>query len=288
MDNWDADESTEKKPSRTDQRLLRLLSDRPIVLGRLGEFGVLGLLGLDGLSLSPISMGCWGWRVPTGGRSGSRLSKSICARDTVSLAGASSSSSSKGSGVSCALLWRLFEVATPTTTGGCCSACLRLRSVGVGEGGTGVTVSTGCMIARVKLRSKLAGRLRRKVCDDCDRPLLPNVIGVVSIPCGATGCCLALVRSSNAWLPLAPAATISMASSSLPRLSIQSSALESRSGDASLLFRGTEVVGARAFEVERCRVRAKETTEVELRSWGRESETLLYGGGRPAGSWEGI
>lgn len=42
------DESTEKKPSRTDHRLLRLLSDRPTVLGRLGGPGVVGLPGLLG------------------------------------------------------------------------------------------------------------------------------------------------------------------------------------------------------------------------------------------------
>ena len=58
--NCAADESTEKKPSRTDHRLLRLLSDRPTVLGRLGGPGVVGLPGFVGELLSPISMGCWG------------------------------------------------------------------------------------------------------------------------------------------------------------------------------------------------------------------------------------
>jgi hypothetical protein len=185
--------------------------------------------------------------------------------------------------VSCSRPDGLFDVGTLTTIdGGGCSACLKLISVGVGEGGAGVTGSEDLMIARVKLRSKFAGRFRRNVCDDCDRPLLPNAIDVVSVPCGnAAGCCLALVRSSNAWLPLAPAATMSIASSSLPRLSIQSSAFESRSSDASCLFRGT---GARTLELDGCRVQAKETTEVELRSWGRGSDELLYGGGRPDGS----
>src|ERR1700691_5007476 len=77
-----------------------------------------------------------------------------------------------------------------------------------------------------------------------------------------------------------------MASSSLPRPSIQSSALESGSGAASLLFRGTGGAGARTLEVDGRRVRANETTEVELRSWGCASVALLYGGGRPSGSWE--
>jgi hypothetical protein len=137
----------------------------------------------------------------------------------------------------------------------------------VGEGGMGATGSTGLGIARVKLRSKFAGRLRLDVCDACVRLLLPNAIGVVSIPCGdVTDCCLALVRSSNAWLPLAPAATISMASSSLPRPSIQSSALESGSGEASPLRRGMGGAGARTLEFDGRRVRDSETTEVELRS----------------------
>ena len=56
--NCAVDESAEKKPSRTDHRLLRLLSDRPTVLGLLEGLGIMGLLGLDGLSLSPIRIGC--------------------------------------------------------------------------------------------------------------------------------------------------------------------------------------------------------------------------------------
>ena len=63
---------------------------------------------------------------------------------------------------------------------------------------------------------------------DGDRPLFASVIGVVSIPCEGDGTeCLALVRSSRASPPLAPAATISIA-------------LESGSQVFSLFHLGTE------------------------------------------------
>lgn len=47
-----AEEPSEKKPSSTDQRLLRLVSERPTVLGRAE------LVGLAGGSFSPRMMGC--------------------------------------------------------------------------------------------------------------------------------------------------------------------------------------------------------------------------------------
>lgn len=80
--------------------------------------------------------------------------------------------------------------------GACCNACLRSRRVGVGDGGA---AATELVFARVKLKSRLAGRLRRVLGADGDRPLFANVIGVVSIPCEGDGTeCLALVRSSRA------------------------------------------------------------------------------------------
>lgn len=50
-EGW-AEEPSEKKPSSTDQRLLRLVSERPTVLGRAE------LVGLAGGSFSPRMMGC--------------------------------------------------------------------------------------------------------------------------------------------------------------------------------------------------------------------------------------
>ena len=47
-----AEEPSENKPSSTDQRLLRLFSERPTVLGRVE------LVGLAGGSFSPRMIGC--------------------------------------------------------------------------------------------------------------------------------------------------------------------------------------------------------------------------------------
>ena len=196
--------------SMIDQRRRRrLVLLRPIELAAVGDAGS-SEAGLGTAEFADASkIASCGRVLPRGGRSGIRLSMRACAR-LMWPSTSSSSSSSATNGVS-----GFVVLSAVGGVGSSVSACLRLMGVGAGEGS-----GAGIVLDRARERSRVEGRLRLTLPEGAREGTTGTGTGW-TLPGWSGGDIearlldnVALVRSSR-WEPLGPAATGSMASSSL-------------------------------------------------------------------------